>query len=444
MPEQPEMTGGVSNRMREDWNARALEDAHYYVAFGRREQSEEEFLDTAREVVAGVEWELKRLGRGNPRARRALEIGCGPGRLMKPLARHFGEIHGVDVSDEMIRLARERLRDIPHAHVHATEGAGLAQFADDSFDLVYSYAVFQHIPSREVVLEYLRETRRVLKPGGIARLQLNGLPRTARVYDTWAGVRFSAEELIGFTRDHDFQILALEGASTQYMWTTWTKREPGWRERARKAAAGFTNTLRVRRVTNAHNSEPVAPNRGRFASISIWAKGLPAAAGLFDLEILVAGLPARGTYIGPEDESGVRQINAVLAESDATGLVPVELQWFGQPLSAPAVLRMIPAGPQVPRILAVTDGINLLSGTRIETGCVKVALEQVSRIDEFAASIDGRAVEGLDAYCTDPLPRCWEVNFPLPQGLDAGPHLLEIRLGRRRFAPVPIEVAPNS
>ncbi len=62
----------------------------------------------------------------------------------------------MDVSDEMIRLARDRLRDIPHAHVHATNGANLGQFADGSFDFVYSYAVFQHIPSREVVLEYMK------------------------------------------------------------------------------------------------------------------------------------------------------------------------------------------------------------------------------------------------------------------------------------------------
>jgi SAM-dependent methyltransferase len=433
------MSSDVSNKMREDWNARAREDAHYYVAFGRREQSEDEFLATAREVVAGVEWELKRLGKGNPRARRALEIGCGPGRLMKPLAHNFGEIHGVDVSDEMARLARERLRGIPHAHVHATNGAELAQFASASFDLVYSYAVFQHIPSRDVIFQYLRETRRVLKPGGMARLQLNGLPQTARVYDTWSGVRFSAQELTGFARELDFQILALEGASTQYMWTTWIKREPGWRDRAREIA-GTAEGMRVRRITNAHNSEPVAPNRGRFASISIWVEGLPAEVDLFDLEILVAGLAARGTYIGPADESGVRQINAILAESGTTGLVPVELRWFGRPLCPPAILRVIPAGPHVPRILSVSDGINLLSGTRIETNSVKVTLEEVARIEDFRAAIDGRAVEGLDPFCTDPLPRRWEVNFTLPAELAGGPHLLEMQLGRRRFAPVTIQV----
>src|SRR5450759_5997911 len=87
------------------------------------------------------------------------------------MASHFGEIHGVDVSDEMIRIGREKLRGIPHAHLHATDGSSLGMFADDSFDMVYSYAVFQHIPSKEVVLEYLRETHRVLKPGGIFRGQ---------------------------------------------------------------------------------------------------------------------------------------------------------------------------------------------------------------------------------------------------------------------------------
>ncbi len=434
------MSVDVSAQMREDWNTRALEDAHYYVAFGRKEQSEDEFLATAAEVVAGVEWELKRLGRGNSRARRALEIGCGPGRLIKPLAHNFGEIHGVDVSDEMIGLARQRLRDIPHAHVHATNGAELAQFADESFDLVYSYAVFQHIPSRDVVTQYLRETHRVLKERGLARLQLNGLPQTARVYDTWSGVRFSPQELIDFTREYDFQVLALEGASTQYMWTTWIKHQPGWRERVR-AEASRAGRVRVRRITNAHNSEPVAPNRGRFASISIWVENLPADVDLFDLEIRVGGLRARGTYIGPVDESGVQQVNAILAESDATGLVPVELLWFGEPLSSGAVLRMIPAGPQVPRVMAVSDGINLMSGARIETGSVKVTLEEVAAIDEFAAAIDGAPVTDVDTFCTDPLPRRWEVNFRVPAGLAPGPHVLELSLGRRRFAPVEIEIA---
>ena len=142
---------GVRARMREDWNARAAEDAHYYVAFGRRNQSGEEFFDTAREQVRGLMLEMRRLPAARARARRALEIGCGPGRLMKPLSAAFGEIHGVDISDQMIERARENLAGIPHAHPHHAPNSNLEAFADESFDFVYSYAVFQHIPSREVV-----------------------------------------------------------------------------------------------------------------------------------------------------------------------------------------------------------------------------------------------------------------------------------------------------
>src|SRR5580700_8553803 len=148
----------VLERMRADWNKRAGEDANYYVAFGRKEQEEEEFFATAATVLKLLERELKRF----PGRDAALEIGCGPGRLMRPLARHFQEIHGVDVSDRMIQLARERLRNTPNAFPHHSSGSDLKPFPDEKFDYVYSYAVFQHIPSGDVVFQYLREARRVL------------------------------------------------------------------------------------------------------------------------------------------------------------------------------------------------------------------------------------------------------------------------------------------
>src|SRR5271165_922188 len=103
----------VHERMRAEWNDRAREDAHYFVAFGRRDQDDEEFFATAADLVRELEGELRRLPADVPAAsRRALEIGCGPGRLMRPMSRCFGEIHGIDVSDEMIEQARSKLRDI--------------------------------------------------------------------------------------------------------------------------------------------------------------------------------------------------------------------------------------------------------------------------------------------------------------------------------------------
>jgi 2-polyprenyl-3-methyl-5-hydroxy-6-metoxy-1,4-benzoquinol methylase len=88
--------------MRAGWNARAAEDAYYYVAFGCRNQDESEFFQTADEVLAWLRDEMRRI-ETEPGRVRALEIGCGPGRLMRPLSASFLEIHGIDVSDKMIR-----------------------------------------------------------------------------------------------------------------------------------------------------------------------------------------------------------------------------------------------------------------------------------------------------------------------------------------------------
>ncbi len=431
--------GGVSGRMRDDWNARAREDAGYYVAFGRRDQDDAEFYATATEMVNSLESELRRVPKSQRGEWRALEIGCGPGRLMRPMSRHFMEIDGVDVSDEMIALARQRLGDLPNARPHHTDGASLALWPAETFDFVYSYAVFQHIPSREVVLQYLRETHRVMKTGGLARLQFNGLPQGAGLqYDTWAGARFSASELMEFARDHDFQVLAMEGVGTQYMWTSWRKQPAGW-SNAQETREPEVE-LRIRRITNAGSSEPVAPSRGRWASISIWVENLPPDAGLQHLRVTVGSSFGTITYIGPPDNAGLQQLNVILPELEETGLLPVEVLWLGRRISPPAVLRVIPPGPSVPSVVSVTDGVNLVAGKRIETRMIKVTMEEISRPHELEALVDGIPVSDIEFFCVDPRPQKFEVNLRLPEQIGIGPHQLELRMGRRKLAPIAIEV----
>jgi len=418
----------VLARMRADWNDRAGEDAYYYVAFGRRDQDDEEFFATGNEMAAALALELKRLRACDA----ALEIGCGPGRLMRPMSRHFTEIHGVDVSDEMIKLARQRLAGTPNAHPHHTSGSDLSLFPDASFDFVYSYAVFQHIPSRDVVFNYLREARRVLKPGGVLRCQLNGLPPHARQYDTWSGVRITPQEITTFARDNDLQLLALEQIWTQYMWITCRKRG------AETAPAG---PARIRNISNALTGEAVAPAAGPMAAVSLWVEGLPGECSLNDTGITADGLPCRLTYIGEPEADGVAQVNAFLPEGLRTGLVPVVLAWRGQPLCPPAWVRIMPAGPAVPRITTVTDGVNLLSGNRIVTGSVKVTMIEVTHPDQFRATVDGADAVEVDSFCADPIGQRYEFNFRLPESIRSGPHEVRIALGHRVLAPLPIEVA---
>jgi len=345
----------------------------------------------------------------------------------------------VDVSDEMIALARQRLSDIPTAHAHVNDGASVTEFLDGWFDFVYSYAVFQHIPSREVVSEYMREIHRVLKIGGLARLQFNGLPRVGDSFDTWSGARFSSSDLLEFTESRDIQVLALDGALTQYMWTSWRKQPAGWQaeQRDRTFAA---NTSRIRRVTNSHSSEPGAPCRGCFASICLWVENLPAEAGLHHLRVAVGDSLGTVTFIGALTNDGVQQVSVILPELEATGLLPVELRWLETPIAAPATLRVIPPAPSVPVIKSVTDGIHLVAGKRIETRQVKVTLEEVARPHEIEATVGGYPVGDLEFFCIDPRPQRFEVNFRLPEEIVPGPHALEVRIGRRKMAPVMLEV----
>ena len=430
-----ETPGNVSDRMRDDWNQRAREDAHYYVAFGGRDQDQAAFEATAGDVLLNFETELKRLPQdANRRAWRALEIGCGPGRLLKPMSRHFGEIHGVDVSDQMIELARERLRDIPHAHVHATNGASLAQFADESFDFVYSFAVFQHIPSRAVVLEYMRETLRVLKPGGIFRGQFNGL-QIFTAPTTWSGVTFSGDEIRAFTREHRFQLLDLIGVDTQYMWTTWRKGLP-------PAGAATDRTPAIRRITNACSWEPVIPNRGRHAAIALWMENVPAGCDLNTLEVLIDGGKGTPFYIGPPGADRLQQLNSWLPKDARTGLLPVELHWNGRRLGEPGIVRVIPAGPLVPRIASITDAINLVQKNRSTTGHLKVQLEEVSSPESVTATVDDLPVPELEIMCIDPRAPRHEVNLRLPAGLAPGSHQLQVLVGSRRLLPAAVETGP--
>ena len=428
----------VVSKMRADWNNRASEDAHYYVAFGRREQGEDEFYATGNDLVAGLNLEMKRLGAvENHRTRRALEIGCGPGRLMKPMSEFFGEVHGVDISDQMISLAQERLSGIPHAHVHVATNSDLAAFADESFDLVYSYAVFQHIPSRDVVMNYLREARRVLKIGGLLRCQINGLPDTAARYDTWSGVRIPSSEIEAFCRESDMQLLALEGRNTQYMWISAIKRPRGWVDsHVRPDQAPV-----IRRITNAASSEPVAPSRGRYAALSLWIENLPEMADLLDFEVRVGGARATTFYIGAPERDGLVQVNVRLPWDVETGLQPVTLGWRGESWGKAGVIRIIPPPPMVPRLVALSDGIDLLSGTRVVSRCIKITLEEVLHPEEFGAEIDGRPVNDFDRFCTDPIPPQFEVNFRLPEEVLAGEHQLQIWVGTRDLGTVKLEVA---
>jgi ubiquinone/menaquinone biosynthesis C-methylase UbiE len=157
----------VSEKMKRDWNQRALHHAQYWIAT-ENYQTEEVFAQSGQDTAQALLGALKGLNRPSWKV---LDIGCGIGRVLKPLAMHFHALVGIDVSSTMIAQSKAWLSEYPHVTTFETSGMDLREFQDQSFNLVYSYVAFQHMP-RPVFEQYLSEINRVLTPEGYLALQL--------------------------------------------------------------------------------------------------------------------------------------------------------------------------------------------------------------------------------------------------------------------------------
>jgi SAM-dependent methyltransferase len=139
-----------------------------------------EFLASGEEEVARLLEHAETLGR--PAARgRALDFGCGPGRLTRALARRFESAVGVDLAPGMADAARRLNADVANVEFRAGERV-LDELGDGEFDLVYSNLVLQHVSDPEMVLEYVAGFARVLAPGGLIAFQLlTAIPPARRI-----------------------------------------------------------------------------------------------------------------------------------------------------------------------------------------------------------------------------------------------------------------------
>ena len=172
VPERAGPAGPASQdrlaQLRDDWSRLAEEDPLWAVCVDADRRGGRwdigEFMATGRAEVGLAMDRLGELGLCSSR-RSALDFGCGVGRLTAALGAYFGSVTGVDIAEPMLARARSLLADQHGLRFVRNDGADLGAFADESFDLVYSSLVLQHMPG-ELAAGYLREFIRVVRPGG--------------------------------------------------------------------------------------------------------------------------------------------------------------------------------------------------------------------------------------------------------------------------------------
>lgn len=158
----------------------------------------------------------------------ALEIGCGIGRLLAPLSKYGWDMHGIDISENMLRFGEEYLKSRNALRVRTSLVSDTTfPCADSTFNLVYSLMVFQHIPERAVITGYLKEAHRVLKPGGMIRVQTHrGSPPPVGEFHGYAGHMYSSAE--SFAAEFvaaGFKVLSTQTGlgHPEWLWVTATK-----------------------------------------------------------------------------------------------------------------------------------------------------------------------------------------------------------------------------
>jgi ubiquinone/menaquinone biosynthesis C-methylase UbiE len=93
---------------------------------------------------------------------KVLDLGCGNGRFYELFKNKDVQYFGIDNSEKLIEIAKKKY---PKADFRTGEALKLP-FPNNYFNKVYSIAVLHHVPSTELRVQFLKETKRILRPGG--------------------------------------------------------------------------------------------------------------------------------------------------------------------------------------------------------------------------------------------------------------------------------------
>jgi len=161
-------------RLQNKWNKFGQDDPLWAILSEvnkkNKKWDKKEFFKTGEYEIDNIIKYINSFGL-NVHTNRALDFGCGVGRLTQQLANYFEEVHGVDISQSFLDLANEYNQNKEKIYYHLNENSDLKLFSNSYFNFIYTNITLQHIKPK-ISKKYIREFLRILNPGGVLIFQL--------------------------------------------------------------------------------------------------------------------------------------------------------------------------------------------------------------------------------------------------------------------------------
>ena len=168
----------ISDRSDASWEKIARSDPYYGVLTADRfragqlnDEAMAEFFRTGEDHIAHTIAKAEKYLDCHVKNERALDFGCGVGRLLIPMGRRFKDVVGVDVSSAYRSLASENCTKHGVSNVRLVASVDAMRAEVGTFDFVHSHLVFLHIPIRRG-LRMIRGLVELLRPGGVGGMHL--------------------------------------------------------------------------------------------------------------------------------------------------------------------------------------------------------------------------------------------------------------------------------
>jgi ubiquinone/menaquinone biosynthesis C-methylase UbiE len=131
----------------------------------------EEFLQTGERSISTYSELISKHSSASAPPAHVLDFGCGVGRLTCAWSKRATRVTGVDISEPMLRIARQTASGLANVTFILNQSEDLRVLKDGEFDLVFSVICLQHMPW-SLAASYIREFARVCRPGGVVAFQV--------------------------------------------------------------------------------------------------------------------------------------------------------------------------------------------------------------------------------------------------------------------------------